>query len=53
MKPPLVKTTATWPVSARDGELKPMTLASRTAAATRAATFLDISLLQVVYTDLL
>src|SRR5438309_11092010 len=34
MNPPLVKTTATWPVSARDGVLKP---ATPTRKATRAA----------------
>src|SRR6185369_9064786 len=40
MNPPLVKTTATWPVSARDGVLKPATLASEAITAAQMATFL-------------
>jgi hypothetical protein len=38
MKPPLVKTTATWPVSAREGVLKPARVASE---ATRTAPTVD------------
>src|SRR4051794_29915780 len=37
MNPPLVKTTATWPVSARDGVLMPATPTARASAATREA----------------
>src|SRR4051812_10366271 len=52
MNPPLVKTTATWPVSACDGVLKPA-LISRAVKATRMATFLMRFVSSGCYADLL
>src|SRR5215510_3095701 len=46
MNPPLVKTTATWPVSARDGVVTPATPRNRAASAKRVANFLMMSFLR-------